>query len=104
MPPAAPVPARNPAPVPVAIPPASGPAAAAPIPVPAEDVEDDDPSNITPMPEDPDAALPDVLSFLDELAVTASEFSDDGRKAVFAKLNEMMGIIGETLAPVASAA
>lgn len=85
-PPPAAAPERSPAPVPLSNAPALSVASA--------------PSNVVPLPEpaeDPDAGLPDVLAGLDELASVVTGMSHAARAEVFAKLNEIMGAIGDTL-------
>lgn len=56
------------------------------------------PTNVVQMPAapaaDPDAALPEVLSAIDELAVVISGMSIEARQKVFAKFNECLEILG----------
>jgi hypothetical protein len=69
-----------------------------PAPVPSTSAESNKPdSKVVQMPSDPDAALPEVLATCDELLATVESMSHDARKAVFAKLNDMMAVLGETL-------
>jgi hypothetical protein len=65
------------------------------------------PSNVLQMPdavEEPDAQLPGVLEELDRVLAAVDGMSHSARAEVFAKLNEMMGQLGERLTTEVSAA
>jgi hypothetical protein len=55
------------------------------------------PANVVQMPSDPDAALPQVLSAVDELLDAVSEMSVEARTKVFAKLHEALEVLSENL-------
>ncbi len=100
---AAPIPAPA-APAPVR----TAPAPSAIVEPEAEDEPEGDsaevpPANVTSLPADPDASVPDVLAALDEIAVAAASFSEEGRKAIFTKFNECMELLSETLASAKAA-
>lgn len=61
------------------------------------------PANVVEMPADPDAELPEILTAIDDLVVAASGMSTEAKKAVFAKLNEAMGFLAESIDEPAAA-
>jgi chemotaxis protein histidine kinase CheA len=72
------------------------PAASAPVPVPPPAT----PANITPMPgvaSTDTSAADEILSALDEITLAALDLDLDGRKEVFAKLNECMATLSDSI-------
>lgn len=58
------------------------------------------PENVVQMPPKPpsDELLPEILDSIDQLSEIVQDMSEENRKAIFAKLNDLMAIIGESLA------
>ncbi len=94
----APAPAQAPSPT------TPAPAPVTPTPAPATaPAPEAVPSNVHQMPADDDG-LTAILSALDEITLAASELSVEGQKAVFAKLNQCMELLSESINPAAAVA